>query len=530
MYGAELVEAFREFKSIWDPEWKMNPGKVVSPQPLDQNLRLGADYNPPVPKTHFQFPTDQYDFSRAALRCVGIGECRKEGGGTMCPSYMVTREEMHSTRGRARLLFEMLEGEPLTAGWQSEAVHEALDLCLSCKGCKGECPVKVDMATYKAEFLAHYYEGHRRPRHAYAFGLIHWWARLAALLPGVANFFTQTPLLRGLAKAIAGMASERQVPRFASQTFKAWFWERERQQDRGHSQIRNPHSAIRNQVILWPDTFNNYFHPTVGKAAVEVLEDAGYQVRLPSRDLCCGRPLYDYGFLDLAKRWLRQIVDELRPAIRAGVPLVGLEPSCLAVFRDELTNLFPHDQDALRLCKQAYLLSEFLEKEGYSPPPLYRQAVVHGHCHHKAIMKLDAEESLLEKLGLDFTVLEAGCCGMAGAFGFEEGEHYEVSLKCGERVLLPAVRQAAKDALIIANGFSCREQIAQTTDRHALHLAQVLQMALREGGTGPPGAYPEHGYINAASSSSKALQTALLLGTGALLIGGLWWGLSKRRF
>lgn len=524
MYGPELMEAFREFKSIWDPQWKMNPGKVVDPYPNTVNLRLGTDYNPPKPKTHFQYPADKNDFSRAALRCVGIGECRKEGDGTMCPSYMVTREEMHSTRGRARLLFEMLEGDPLTAGWQSEHVKDALDLCLACKGCKGECPVKVDMATYKAEFLSHYYNGHRRPRHAYAFGLVHWWARLAALLPNVANFFTQTPLLRNVAKAVAGVAPERTVPRFASQTFKAWFRNRERQRN----QIRNPESAIRNQVILWPDTFNNYFHPAVGQAAVEVLENAGYQVVVPRQDFCCGRPLYDYGFLDLAKRWLREIVDELRPAIRAGVPVIGLEPSCLAVFRDELINLFPHDQDAERLRQQSFLLSEFLEKEGYEPPPLNRKAVVHGHCHHKAIMRLDDEENLLNKLGMDFNVLTSGCCGMAGAFGFEEGEHYEVSIKCGERVLLPAVREAAKDTIIIADGFSCREQISQTTDRHALHLAQVIQMAMRDGEQGASGDYPERRYITTPASSSKALKTVLLFGAGALVVGGLWWKLSRK--
>jgi Fe-S oxidoreductase len=332
MFGNELVQAFREFKAIWDPEGKMNPGKIVDPWPLDSNLRLGTDYNPPEPQTHFKFPEDQGSFARAALRCVGVGLCRKEAHETMCPSYMVTREEMHSTRGRARLLFEMLQGNPLSAGWKSESVKEALDLCLACKGCKGECPVDVDMATYKAEFMAHYYEGRLRPRRAYAFGFIHQWARLASLVPGLANFFTQTPLLSDVAKAVAEIAPERSLPAFTPETFKAWFRRHKAQSaTRNHPQA----TAAIQQVMLWPDTFNNYFHPATARAAVEVLEAAGCEVSVPLCDLCCGRPLYDYGFLDTAKRRLRQIIDALRPQIAAGVPVVGLEPSCESVFRAE---------------------------------------------------------------------------------------------------------------------------------------------------------------------------------------------------
>jgi FAD/FMN-containing dehydrogenase/Fe-S oxidoreductase len=519
MFGDELMQAFREFKSIWDPDWKMNPGKVVAPYRLDQNLRLGPDYAPSHPKTHFQFPADKYDFARAALRCVGVGECRKEGNGTMCPSYMVTREEMHSTRGRAHLLFEMLQQTVIgKQGWRDEHVKEALHLCLACKGCKGECPVKVDMATYKAEFLSHYYAGRSRPRSAYAFGLIFWWARLASLLPEVVNFCTQTPLLRDLAKAVAGVAPERQVPRFAPQTFQSWFFR------------RPPRNQGKRRVILWPDTFNNHFHPEVAKAAVEVLEAADCQVVVPQRFLCCGRPLYDYGMLDLARHQLRQILNALRSEIRAGTPIVGLEPSCTAVFRDELCELFPHDQDASRLREQTFTLGEFLTKQGNGnrPPSLRRKAVVHGHCHHKAIMKMEAEEQVLGQLGLDFEVLDAGCCGMAGSFGFEKGDRYEVSMKCGERVLLPAVREAAKDTLIIADGFSCRTQIAQATDRHALHLAQVLQIALHD--RAPAIApYPEERYVRQArlEHQQAQLQTALF-GIGALLAGAaVVWALRR---
>src|SRR5438552_434006 len=361
MFGSELVEAFRQFKSIWDPQWKMNPGKVVQAYRRDENLRLGAGYNPWRPETHFRYPEDHGDFSHAGLRCVGVGECRRMEGKTMCPSYRVTREEMHTTRGRGHLLFEMMHGDPLQRTWDNEPVKEALDLCLACKGCKGDCPVNVDIATYKAEFLAHYYEHHRRPLHTYGFGYVDQLARLGMLAPWLANAAAEAPL------------------------------------------------------------------------------------------------------------------------ISAGIPMVGLEPSCVAVFRDELKNLFPDRDDAKRLASQTFMLSEFLEKHAhhYQPPKLHRKAIVHGHCHHKAIMKFDTEKKLLEKMELDFELLDSGCCGMAGSFGFEKN-HYDISMAVGELVVLPAARKAAPGTLIITDGFSCREQIEQATGRHALHIAEVLQMALHE--------------------------------------------------
>lgn len=469
MFGEELIQAFREFKSLWDPDWKMNPGKVVNAYPVDANLRQGIHYNPRPGKTHFKFPDDEGSFARATLRCVGVGKCRRTEGGTMCPSYMVTREEADTTRGRAHLLFEMLQGDPIGDGWRDEHVKEALDLCLACKGCKGDCPVNVDMATYKAEFLSHYYEGRLRPITAYTMGLIYWWARLASHFPHIANFVTHASGLSTLVKALGGIAQQRQMPSFATQTFKDWFFKRG---------VRNEGMP---QVILWPDTFNNYLLPETSTAAVEVLEAAGYQVIVPQQSLCCGRPLYDYGFLDQAERLLLQVLDTLRPYIEAGIPVVGLEPSCVSVFRDELRNILPHNVDGQRLTQQTFLLSEFLEKkvENYQPPKLHGKAIVHGHCHHKAIMRMTDERKLLSQLGLDFTILDSGCCGMAGAFGFEK-DHYDVSIKAGERVLLPAVRNADDDTLIIADGFSCREQITQDTNRTALHLAQVLQLALHE--------------------------------------------------
>jgi len=468
MFDAEMIDAFREFKSIWDPEWKMNPGKLIDPYRVDENLRLGSSWNPPQVETHFQYPDDKHSFAEATERCVGAGVCRRHDGGTMCPSYMVTLEEKHSTRGRARLLGEMIRGETINDGWKSEAVKEALDLCLACKGCKGECPVQVDMATYKAEFLAHYYEGRLRPRSAYTMGHIHRWARLASIAPGIVNALTHLPVFSSIARFVADVHPNRSIPKFASRTFKKSFRERNHQRDG-------------QRVILWPDTFNNYFHPQTALAAVEVLEKAGFSVEVPQADLCCGRPLYDWGMLDQAQALLRKTLSTLRSEIRDGVPIVVLEPSCATVFREELTNFFPDDPDAQRLRDQTFLLSDFLEQHApdFSFPLFKKKALLHGHCHHKNIMKMEAEEAILKKMKVDYEMPETGCCGMAGAFGFEK-EHYDISMKCGERVLLPAVREQAEDTLIITDGFSCREQIAQTTDRRALHLAELIQMALRQ--------------------------------------------------
>jgi FAD/FMN-containing dehydrogenase/Fe-S oxidoreductase len=513
MFGEELMGAFREFKSIWDPQWRMNPGKLIDANPRTSELRLGTDYRPPAPATHFQFPEDGGSFAHAALRCVGVGKCRRHEGGTMCPSYMVTREEEHATRGRARLLFEMLNGDELGDGWRSEAVKEALDLCLACKGCKHDCPVNVDMATYKAEFLSHYWDGRLRPRSAYAFGLIPWWARLASWAPDVVNLLARTPGLAAIGKRLAGMAPERPIPRFAPRTFRALFRARgARGADGGR------------RVILWPDTFNDHFHPETAMAAVEVLEAAGCHVVVPDRHLCCGRPLYDYGMLDRAKAFLLDVLDALRAEIRAGVPVVGLEPSCVAVFRDEMRSLLPHDEDAQRLAAQTYLLSEYLVHVGWRPPRLERRAVVHGHCHHKSVLGFDAEKTLLTQLGLDHEVLDSGCCGMAGAFGFERGK-YDVSVACGERVLLPAVRGAGDDELIVADGFSCRTQIEQLTGRRAVHVADVVAMALA-GAQEVPERRPGESWIAAHAPRprlSAAAGAALVLGTAAAAAGAYAW-------
>jgi FAD/FMN-containing dehydrogenase/Fe-S oxidoreductase len=470
MFGNELVEAFREFKTIWDPQGKMNPHKVVDPHRIDENLRLGPNYNPPAPRTHFAYREDGGNFAHAAMRCVGVGKCRRHDGGTMCPSYMVTLEEKHSTRGRARLLWEMLAGDVVTDGFRSEEVHDALDLCLSCKGCKRDCPVNVDMATYKAEFLSKYYKRRLRPRPAYAMGLIPIHARLAGRAPRLANLITQTPGIRAAAKRLAGISTQRALPAFATESFRSWFTAR------GEVNPNGP------GVVLFPDTFNDFLTPEPAKAAVDVLESTGHRVIVPERSLCCGRPLYDYGMLDLARRYLGRLVAGLARFVRQGTEIVVVEPSCAAVFRDELTDMLPFDEDAKRISRLVFTVAEFLDRheDVWEPPRLERKAIVHGHCHQKAVIGMRPELDVLDRLGLDYQLLDSGCCGMAGSFGFDR-DHYEISVQIGERKLLPAVRDAPKETIVIADGFSCRTQIEELTERTALHTAEVIKLAMEQG-------------------------------------------------
>jgi FAD/FMN-containing dehydrogenase/Fe-S oxidoreductase len=466
MFGPELMEAFAEFKALWDPLNRMNPGKLIDPvavyDPVE-TLRIGPGYKAAEVKTWFQYPGDQGSFSDATTRCVGVGACRKEDHGTMCPSYMATREEKHSTRGRAHLLWEMMQGNVIKDGFRSTEVKDALDMCLSCKACKTECPVNVDMATWKSEFLAHHYEGRRHPLQHYAFGFMDKWAQMASIAPALANLPMRVPLLDSMVKRALGVASQRTLPRFASRSFRSGF----------RARVVEPELK---EVLLWPDTWNNYFHPEALTAAVQVLGEAGKSVTIPRKHICCGRPLYDFGFLDEARSYLRRILDELGPEIDRGVPVVMLEPSCASVFRDELINFFPNDERAIRLSKQTMMLSELLADHapGWSPPNLSgRRMVVQGHCHQKALMTMKDEMKLLQSTGAQVDLLDSGCCGMAGPFGFES-DKFDVSQTLAERVLLPAVRAAGPRDIIVGNGFSCREQVSQNSDRRAVHMAEVM--------------------------------------------------------
>ena len=480
MFGPELLEAFNEFKRIWDPTNRMNTGKVINldgpAYGITDNLRIGPDYNPPQPKTYFAFTDDRHSFARAALRCVGVGACRREGGGTMCPSYMVTREEKDSTRGRARMLFEMMNGEVIEDGWKSEEVKDALDLCLSCKGCKGDCPVNVDMATYKAEFLSHYYEGRFRPRHAYAFGWIHIWSQLASFAPSLANLFTQTPGLE-----LARQTSWRSTSQAKDSAIRAAVVQAVVSVASGAKSCGSAGRSLRRHV-------QQLFQPDVAIAATEVLEDAGFRVHVPTADVCCGRPLYDYGFLGMAKRWWIDLLGKLRPLLpgrhsdgRSGAELLGGVPGrigqpaaqqrrCETAERTHLhAQRFPSLQGT-------WLLSSQAAAQGDRPRPLPSEGAryaerqgVRTSCSRKRksstrwasrtdIPKTDAAEWRGRSATKRKMIITRS--GVAA----------------GERVLLPEVRKADDDELIIADGFSCQEQIEQQTDRAALHTAQVLQI------------------------------------------------------
>jgi FAD/FMN-containing dehydrogenase/Fe-S oxidoreductase len=469
MFGDELMEAMRTFKKIWDPQGRMNPGKVVDARGLDEDLRMGPAYKVVNFSTRLTFRSQEGNgFQRAVERCVGMGRCRAEKGNTMCPSYRATHDERFSTRGRSRVLWEMLQGDLIEDGWQSEPVKEALDTCLACKGCRSDCPTHTDMASYKAEFLSHYYERRRRPRQALFMGRIGDWAPLAGRLPGLANALTQTPVISTVAKRIAGVAAGRTLPKFAPQTYS-----------RTHK--RRPANASRSlkKVILWVDTFCEHFHPEIANDAVDILEIAGFDAQLPSRRLCCGRPLYDFGYLDAARERLQTILDTLSPLFDgddAAVALVGLEPGCMSVFKDELLKMFPDDPRAKVLSDNAFLLGDFLNVSGYRPPRLDAEVLVHAHCHQKSLFGITGEKAILAAMGVKATWLDSGCCGMAGSFGFDP-RHEEISANVGELVLLPAVRKAPMQAFILTNGFSCREQIHQRTGRQVVHFAELLKIA-----------------------------------------------------
>ena len=482
MYGAELMAAFRDFKRTWDPLGRMNPGKLVDAlgevNRLDANLRAGPDYRPVTVATRLAFSGEVGDgFTRAVERCVGMGKCRSQHGATMCPSYRATKEERYSTRGRARLLGEMLRGEVIADGWQSEDVRDALEWCLACKGCRSDCPTHTDMAAYKAEFLSHYYEPRARPLAAHVMGRIGEWAPIAAEAPGLVNAMTGLPLVSNLLKRIAGISPERRLPKFVARTFRLQF-------DALQLGRRDPARAAGarrgDPAVLLPDTFTNFFRPQTGLAAVQVLEAAGFRVDLPRERLCCGRPYYDFGMLDRARGSLEKVVRALEPQIESGVPVVVLEPGCLSVFRDELTKLLPQSAAAARLARQAVSLAEALESRGWKPPraaPRSGRALVHGHCHQKALGGMRAELSLLAAAGIDADAPDTGCCGMAGSFGYRP-ETYDASVKIANLSLLPAVRAAAPETMIVANGFSCREQIESLGGRQTQHLAEVLARAL----------------------------------------------------
>ncbi|MFG1907907.1 FAD-linked oxidase C-terminal domain-containing protein [Kribbella sp. NPDC048928] len=586
MYGADGLALFGELKRIWDPNDVLNPGMIVAPPPLDLAIRHDGPAKDRRLLTIFDYPEDDHDFAQAQRRCVGIGKCRQTSGTVMCPSYQVTRDELHSTRGRAHLLWEMLQGDLITGGWRSTEVRDGLDLCLSCKGCLSDCPVNVDVATYKAEFTHHHYARRpwARPMSHWSMGWLPVWARLASRAPNLANRFAA---LR-LTKRLGGIAAERTVPTFTRETFTSWFANRPtpnantppgnttsggakpnptapsgnttrdgakpnptapsgnatrdsgKPADPAPGDIRPegvvpeggtsgsttpveglgggtsehgtsdpstsdpstlgdtapPESASgvgtlgagaseggesgsgrRGRVVLWPDTFTNYLAPEIGRAAVAVLEAAGYEVVLPDKPVCCGLTWISTGQLSTARRVLNRSLDVLAPHLKAGTPIVGLEPSCTAAFRHDAPALVVDNPLVGSLTANIRTFSEFLVESGWEPPQVGGEAFVQPHCHQHAVLGFDADQKLMAAAGINTELAAPGCCGLAGNFGFER-DHYDISKAVGEQTLLPAVRSLPDTTTVLADGFSCRTQIAQATPRRPQHLAELLAQSL----------------------------------------------------
>ena len=499
MYPPAIIAAFEEFKRIWDPDGRLNPDRVVRPARLDDDLRVFVGLPTLRDAPQLAFTHDRGSFARATRRCLGVGKCVTAHGGVMCPSFRATGEEMHSTRGRARLLFEMANGQVVRGGWRSAEVAEALDLCLSCKGCKRDCPVGVDMAAYKTEFLAQRYRGRLRPASHYAMGALPRWLRVVGRLPEWAvtalNAAARGPL-GAVAKRAAGIDPRRAIPPLARHPFtrgpgvvlKATFPVSRvrkvafRTPSRATPADREAIPDGRPRLLLWPDTFTDHFDPAIAADAVAVLEeDLGYAVELPPRTVCCGLTWTTTGQVDAARRVLRRSLRTIEPWLTAGVPVVGLEPSCTAALRTDGPELLPDEPLAARLAQGvrtfAEVLAEHTDALRAATTAPGGRALVQVHCHQHAELGTDADRAVLAALGVEAEVLDSGCCGLAGNFGFEKG-HYDVSLACAERVLLPAVRAADPDVAVLADGFSCRVQLRQAGAHKPVHLAQLAARAL----------------------------------------------------
>jgi Fe-S oxidoreductase len=468
MYGPRLMQAFRELKEAFDPHHRLNPGNIVQSPGITEHLRYGPQYTTWQPTTLLDFGS-QGGFAAAVEMCNGVGVCRKTLEGTMCPSYMATRDEEHSTRGRANALRAVLSGTLAPAEFTGRRLHEVMDLCLECKGCKAECPSNVDMAKLKYEFLYHYHRANGLPLRNRLFGHIARLNGLGARVPGLVNWLSALPLNRWLLEKVAGVDRRRPLPALAAQTFTEWFARR-----------RVPTTAARAEVVLFPDTFTTYNVPEIGRAAVELLEAAGYRVVL-AEGKCCGRPLISKGLLDRAREHAAWNVARLLPYAARGVAIVGLEPSCLLTLRDEAVDLLGTDE-ARTVAGQSLLLEEFLLRERGRGLVLRfaahgRKALLHGHCHQKALVGTAPTVAALRWAGFEVSEVDSGCCGMAGSFGFER-EHYDISVALGNRRLAPAVKAAEPATEIVAPGMSCRQQIDHLAGRRARHPAEVLRDAL----------------------------------------------------
>lgn len=468
LFGPRLYQAFREVKAAFDPHGIMNPGKIVDAPPMTENLRYGSEYRTIELHTTYDFSRD-HGFAGAVEMCNGAGVCRRLAGGTMCPSFQATRDEEHSTRGRANLLRAALSGALPPGSLTDTRMHQALDLCLECKACKAECPSAVDMAKLKAEWLAHYYEAHGTPLRARLFAHIHRLNRLGSAFAPLSNWSTRARPIRWAMEKTLGVHRARRLPSFARIPFHRWY--RRRQSSR---------TEDRPEVVLFHDTFMTYNEPQIGIAATELLEAAGYRVVLVEERRCCSRPMISKGLLSQAKANAAHNVALLAPYARREVPIIGCEPSCILTIRDDYPDLVP-GEDSRLVAEQTRTFEEFISEQDHPNDLAFRQdesrILVHGHCHQKSLVGMGPARKALGLLpGASVEEIPSGCCGMAGSFGYER-EHYELSLQIGELTLFPAVRAAAADVEIVAAGISCRQQILHSTGRVARHPAQVLYEA-----------------------------------------------------
>lgn len=466
MYSSAALAAFAEFKALFDPDDVLNPGVLVRPEPIDADLRVTGV--PPVPpRGGFAFLADG-ELGAAVHRCVGIGKCRADTratGGFMCPSYLATADEKDSTRGRARVLQEVVRG---ALDWRSAAVAESLDLCLSCKACGSDCPAGVDMATYKSEVLHRRYRHRPRPLDHYVLGRLPSWLALGTRMPRLFNAVSGLGPLRRPGLRAVGIDPRREVPRLADKSFRAMWAERTAETSDAPSAHGTP------EVMLWIDTFTDAFEPEIAWAAVQLIESLGHRVRIPRRRVCCGLTWISTGQLDGARKRLRATLTALDEHVRAGGVVVGLEPSCTAVLRSDLVELLPGDPRAAATAAAVRTLAEFLEQQpGWQPPDRSGERVlVEPHCHQHAVTGFDADRRILRRAGAEVTEI-TGCCGLAGNFGMQSG-HYDISVAVAENGLLPALRAADSDTPFLADGFSCRTQAAQLAGRTGRHLAQFL--------------------------------------------------------
>lgn len=476
-FGSKLYQAFRELKRAFDPPGLMNPGKIVEAQSIEENLRISPAYKTSAITTHFRFSEDG-GINRAAEMCTGVGACRKTMSGTMCPSYMATRDEQHSTRGRANALRAALSGKISTQSFTTPRLKEVFDLCLACKGCKAECPSNVDVAKLKYEFLSHYYKEHGTPFSVRLFSRPDLLGQLGSRFAAIANLALKNSGVRRVLEKSLGIDRRRVLPLYAKQSFPRWF--------KHHQQHHEQKRREKNGVVLFNDTFLNYHEPEIGQAAVRVLETLGYRVILADAG-CCMRPAISNGLLRIALPRAEAVVEKLHKLVVQGYKIVGCEPSCVSAIKEDYLDLVRNQEKAKAVADNFLLIEDFIfqhgEKNGFAAATAQRRLeapiLYHGHCHQKALFGTANSKTVLTKLtGCQVDEIDSGCCGMAGAFGYEK-RHYEISLKIGERRLFPAVKATSSGQRIVANGFSCRHQIEHATGRKAQHAIQILAEAMR---------------------------------------------------